>query len=233
MRIVQMLFKDEYDISLLPKTFFMTAIIGASLLAGYLMFVDEATIISWLKPYTIAGNSLRQVLLMFCLILYVSRLLITVFVFLKRKMSWLETILISALMSFALFSFARIGGSSHEPQNIFDFLGLMLFLFGSWINTYSEYTRYTWKKSIQNKGKLYTGGLFKYSMHINYFGDVILFIGLALMTQSFSLLIIPLVMALNFVFFLIPTLDKYLEKKYGDEFREYSGRTKKLIPGIY
>ena len=89
------------------------------------------------------------------------------------------------------------------------------------------------KKKIENKGRLYTKGLFKYSMHINYFGDIVLFTGLALIAHSFSLLFIPLVMALNFIFFIIPRLDKYLEKKYGDEFIEYAQRTKKFIPLVY
>ena len=40
-------------------------------------------------------------------------------------------------------------------------------------------------------------------------------------------------MALNFVIYVIPSLDKYLENKYGDDFIEYASRTKKLIPGIY
>ena len=38
---------------------------------------------------------------------------------------------------------------------------------------------------------------------------------------------------MNFIFNIIPLLDRYLEKKYGDEFRDYSRKTKKLIPLIY
>jgi steroid 5-alpha reductase family enzyme len=228
-----MLFKDDHSHSLLPKCFFMIAIIAASLLSGYLMFKDVNGLASWLKPYAINGNSTRQIILMLCLWFYVSRLFITAFVFLKRRLSWLEAILVSGLMSFALFSFARVGGSSHSPLNVLDYLGLILFLGGSWINTYSEYSRHIWKKNDINKGKLYTGGLFKYSMHVNYFGDIVLFSGLALITQSSSLLVIPLIMALNFVFYLIPSLDKYLDKRYGGEFKEYAGRTKKLIPWVY
>ena len=52
-------------------------------------------------------------------------------------------------------------------------------------------------------------------------------------THSVSLLVIPLIMAMNFVFNIIPSLDRYLEKKYKDEFRDYSKKTKKLIPLIY
>ena len=228
-----MLFKDEHDFSLLPKIVFMIAISGASILAGYLMFVDENSLLAGLMPYAISGNFARQVILMFCLLFYVLRLFITVFVFLKRKMAWSEMLLVSGLMSLALFSFAKVGGNSQQPVGTFDYFGIFLYLLGSWLNTYSEYTRHIWKKKGENKGNLYTGGLFKYSMHINYFGDIVLFSGLAIITQSFSLLVIPLIMALNFVFFIIPRLDKYLAKKYGDEFKKYAGRTKKFIPGIY
>jgi len=228
-----MIFKDEYDFSLLPKIIFITAISCASLLAGYLMFTDVNELHDWLKPYAINGNFTRQVILMFCLLFYVSRLFITVFVFLKRKMAWSEMLLVSGLMSFALFSFAKVGGNSHQPVGVLDCISIFLYLFGSWLNTYSEYTRHIWKKHEVNKGRPYTEGLFKYSMHINYFGDVVLFTGFALITCSFSLLVIPLIMALNFIFFIIPRLDKYLAKKYGEEFKEYAGRTKKLIPGIY
>lgn len=197
------------------------------------MFADKWVAGNWLESYTINGDLARRIILMACFIIYFFRLLITVFVFLKRKMDWFETILISGLMFFALYSFAKVGASSQLPLNAFDIIGFFLFLAGSYLNTASEYKRYAWKKKIENKGHLYTEGLFKHSMHINYLGDIILFTGLALITQSISLLVIPLIMALNFVFFIIPRLDKYLAKKYDNEFKEYAGRTKKFIPMIY
>jgi len=228
-----MLFKDENDFSLLPKCFFMTVIFATILLTGYLMFVDIEKMSTWLKPYVIEGDFLRQAILMFCLVFYFLRLSVTVFVFLKRKMVWLEMILVTVLMSFVLFSFASVGGANQQPVGAIEFFGILLYMFGSYLNTYSEYTRYIWKKRDKNKGKLYTEGLFKYSMHINYFGDVVLFTGFALITNSFSMLVIPLIMALNFLFFIIPSLDKYLQKKYGKEFDEYAKQTKKFVPMIY
>jgi protein-S-isoprenylcysteine O-methyltransferase Ste14 len=228
-----MIFKDEYDKSSLTRWFFIIVILIVILVSGLLMFADRWVENSWLESYKIIGDFTRKAILMICLTIYFLRLLFTVFVFLKRKMGWIETILISGLMSLALFSFAKVGGSSHLHLNALDYIGILLFFSGSWINSYSEYTRHIWKKNDINKGKLYTGGLFKYSMHINYFGDIILFTGLALITQSFSLLVIPLIMALNFVLFIIPSLDKYLVKKYGEEFKEYASKTKKFIPMIY
>jgi len=228
-----MIFKDENDFSLFPKCLFMVAIIIVSFLVGYLSFKDVNELASWLKPYAINGDYIRQVVLMFCLLFYVLRLIITVFVFLKRKMEWSEMLIVSGLMSVALFSFGKVGGNSNQPIEALDYFSIFLYLFGSWLNTTSEYTRYIWKKQDKNKGRLYTEGLFKYSMHINYFGDIVLFIGYAFITLHFSVLFIPLFMALNFVFIIIPRLDKYLAVKYGKEFEEYAGRTKKFIPGIY
>ncbi len=228
-----MIFKDENSVSLYPKCLFMAAIILVSLLAGHLMFHDAGELVSWLKPHAIKGDISRQVILMFCLWFYILRLGITVFVFLKRKMEWSEMLIVSCLMSFALFSFAKVGGSSNKAVGALDYLSIFLYLLGSWLNTYSEYTRYVWKKQENNKGRLYTQGLFKYAMHINYFGDIVLFTGFALMTLHFSMLFIPFVMALNFMFFIIPRLDNYLAAKYGKEFEVYAGRTRKFIPGIF
>ena len=228
-----MLFKDENEFSLFPKCFFLAAIIFVTLLAGHLMFNDTKELSSILKPYAINGDFKRQVVLMFCLVVYILRLIITVFVFLKRKMAWSEMLIVSGLMSFALFSFVKVGGSNNQGIGGLDYFSILLYLSGSWLNTYSEYTRYIWKKRDENKGHIYTKGLFKYCMHINYFGDVLLFTGFALITLRFSMVFIPFAMALNFVFFIIPRLDKYLLNKYGQEFKEYAQTAKKFIPGIY
>ncbi|MDA3917582.1 MAG: hypothetical protein PF690_11495 [Deltaproteobacteria bacterium] len=164
-----MIFKDENNLSFYPKCLFMTAISLVTLLAGHLMFNDAHDLASWLKSHAINGDFLRQVILMFCLWLYVLRLGVTVFIFLKRKMEWSEMLIVTCLMSFALFSFAKVGGSSNKSVG----------------------------------------------------------------TLHFSMLFIPFVMAMNFIFFIIPRLDNYLSAKYGKEFEEYAGRTKKFIPGIY
>lgn len=228
-----MIFKDEQNKSNVSRWFFIIVIYFVIFFSGVLMFADEWVADSWMEPYKINGDFTRRIILMVCLIIYFFRLLITVFVLLKRKIVWVETIIILILMSFALFVFAKVGGSNLLPVGIIEIAGIILFLAGSYLNTASEYKRYAWKRKVENKGHLYTEGLFKYSMHINYFGDIVLFAGLALIAHSISLLIIPLIMALNFVFFIIPGLDKYLAKKYGEEFKEYAQRTKKFIPLVY
>jgi steroid 5-alpha reductase family enzyme len=136
-------------------------------------------------------------------------------------------------MTVVLYAFASVGGSNKQVVGAVEIIGILLYLSGSYINTHSEYYRHVWKLKEENKGRLYTEGLFSLAMHINYFGDIVLFTGLAMTTHSLSMFVIPLIMALNFVFYIIPSLDRYLENKYKSEFKDYANKTKKLVPMIY
>ena len=228
-----MIFKDQYDPSFWHKSVFTICVLAIVSMDILLMFMDNSHSFAWLKPYQISGDLLRRILIASCLIIYFVRLQVTVWVFQKRKWTWLETITITVLMSFVLYAFAKVGGNNKQVVGVVEVIGILLYLSGSYINTHSEYSRHVWKLKEENRGRLYTEGLFSFSMHINYFGDIVLFTGLAMVTHSLSMLVIPLIMAVNFVFNIIPSLDRYLEKKYKDEFRDYSKKTKKFIPLIY
>ena len=76
-------------------------------------------------------------------------------------------------------------------------------------------------------------GLFRNAMHINYFGDLVLFAGWVLLTRRWVLLVVPGLMLLGFMFFNMPALDRYLAERYGEAFRADVARTKKLIPFLY
>jgi len=228
-----MIFIDNYESSFWNKSLFSGCIIVTLFATLWLMFAEYATSNTWLKEYQLAGDLLRRILISSCLVIYFVRLQVTVWVFQKRKWTWLETITITVLMSFVLYAFASGGGNNKRVVGAVEIIGILFYLSGSYINTHSEYYRHVWKLKKENRGRLYTKGLFSLAMHINYFGDIVLFTGLAMITHSLSMLIIPLIMAMNFVFNIIPSLDRYLEKKYKDEFRDYSKKTKKLIPLIY
>ena len=182
-------------------------------------------------------DPMRAQILLACAVVYVLRHGITLFYLLNRRVDWGEALGLTAF--FALFEVGLIlvgsGIFRQAPIAIsgLDIFALFLYLAGSFVNTASEIQRKLWKQNSSNKGHCYTGGLFAYSMHINYFGDFILFTGFAMITHRPGPYIIPLAMTVNFIFNIIPLLDRYLEKKYGDEFRDYSRKTKKLIPLIY
>ena len=83
-------------------------------------------------------------------------------------------------MLFYLFGVSA--GRHPEAMGLIELVGVVLFVSGSYLNTGAEYQRYRWKRRTENQGRLYTSGLFRYAMHINYFGDSLTYLGLALIT---------------------------------------------------
>ena len=228
-----MIFKDRSDPSFWQKSVFTICVLAAVSIAILLMFIGNLPASAGLKAYQISGRHLRRILISACLIIYFLRLQITAWIFQKRTWAWLETAIISIVIPFALYHFAKVGGNNSQAIGSVEVIGILLYIAGSYINTHAEYARHVWKLKTENNGRLYTEGLFRLSMHINYFGDIVLFTGFAMITHRLGVFIIPLIMTVNFVFNIIPSLDRYLAKKYGDEFRAYSRKTKKLIPKIY
>jgi steroid 5-alpha reductase family enzyme len=177
--------------------------------------------------------NLRHLILISFILIYILRLCLTLFVFLQRKLVWREALTIGIVMSIIIYVLLYTGRNNRTSYMVDIMPGIFFYIIGSFINTCSEFQRHNWKKIPEHKGHIYKYGLFRYSMHINYFGDVLLFAGLSIITGTYWTLMIPISMLLNFMIFIIPNLDTYLAEKYGDEFIEYSGTTKKLIPYIY
>jgi len=205
------------------------------LYTAYTLFFSDGLI--WISDILgidfIAGNIYRKIcLLSFGVIMYV-RMNLTIFYLLNRKIPIDELFGIITACAAYQIGFVLLGGWQSEPLNVLDFLGVLLFIIGSYFNTYSEIQRKRFKNDPNNKGKLYTQGLFQYARHINYFGDVCWVTGWAIITHNLWAGIIPIMLTLGFIFFFIPELSNYLEKKYGDNYQDWSKNTKKLIPFIY
>lgn len=122
---------------------------------------------------------------------------------------------------------------TEKAFDFFDGIGIFMFLVGCWLNTGGEILRNRWKKDPANKGKIYTGGYFKYSRHINYFGDLLWVGGYAILTKNWWSIIIPIMLFLFFAFFNAPKLDQYLKEKYGADYDAYASKVKMLIPFVY
>ncbi len=188
---------------------------------------------NWLGMENTTGSISRYTIIFtFSLIVFV-RIGFMMFYLLKRKIPWEESIAIP--MAFALYyvGFALLVLPNQQPIDFLDYFGILLFLFGSFINTYSELQRHFWKNRPENKGKLYTQGLFSYAMHVNYFGDVCWVTACAIITRNWYAVLIPVFLLCFFIFYNIPKLDQYLASKYGEAFDLYRRQTKKLTPFIY
>lgn len=169
--------------------------------------------------------------------LYWVRHGITTFYLLRRNVAWSEALGLGAMILVVEvgFCFLATGALRDVAATVgpVDYVAIALVLLGSYLNSGSEIQRKWWKDDPANKGKCYTGGLFRWSMHINYLGDSVLFTGWSLLTATWSTLALPAMMTAMFMLYHIPGLDSYLKQRYGDEFESYAKRTKKFIPFVY
>ncbi len=187
----------------------------------------------WLGRIWRPGDMVRRACLAAALSIYYIRILFTEFVFLKRGVSWSEVLTIIPWLLCIYLLLAGIGGRNPAALGVSGAIGVVLFVVGSWVNSYAEYARHLWKQRLENHGRLYTEGLFRYARHPNYFGDLISFSGLCLISGTWVTAVIPALMLAGFVFVNVPVLDSYLHERYGVAFDEYADRTWKLIPFVY
>ena len=119
-------------------------------------------------------------------------------------------------------------------------VGLLVWLAGFAIETVADLQKYRFANDPQNKDRWIDTGLWHYSRHPNYFGEITHWLGIYLFTVS-SLtgsfvavgFLSPLYIALLIIFFSgIPKLEAYADSKWGDspDYQVYKKDTSILIP---
>lgn len=204
-------------------------------LAAWLYFGSgRAVVFGWFGSEEKFANDVVRRVVLFCFgITLFIRMCLVQFYLLKRKFQWDEL----GGVLFALFvyqvCFALLTDPTSTKINVLDVFSIALFVIGSYLNTGSELQRKKFKDNPNNQGLLYTGGLFRYARHINYFGDIIWVSAWAFITRNIWSAIIPVALTAAFIFFFIPSLTKYLQTRYGQQYEEWAKTSKVLIPLIY
>ena len=186
-----------------------------------------------LNIHNAAGSADRRTIIFTFNIIIFLRIAFTMVFLLKRKIPWEESI--SVPLAFALYyvGYPLFVLSTSRPIDGLDYFAIVLFVFGCIINSGGEILRNQWKKRPENEGKIYTKGFFRYSRHINYFGDLLWVSAYAIITKNVWSITIPVFLFCFFAFYNAPKLDSYLKEKYGKDYDEYARKTKMLIPFIY
>jgi steroid 5-alpha reductase family enzyme len=204
-------------------------------IAAWILFgggVERIT--GWIfEEPALAGNlSRRVVLLAFGIFLFI-RMIVTMFYLLRRRFDWSE--MGGVLFALILYQivFALLGAADEGALTALDAVAIGLFVLGSFLNTYSEWQRKQFKGKPENSGRLYTGGLFRLARHINYFGDTLWVLGWALVTRNLWSLLIPAWLVVMFVAVFIPQLSRHMKTKYGDEYKQWTRRSRRFIPFVY
>ena len=179
-----------------------------------------------------ADRTRRVVIFAFNLVVFV-RMTFMMLVLLRRRMPIDEALTVPLAFAVYYLGFAVMTLRTSAAMGAAGWAGVALFAAGSLINSGAEIQRHLWKRHPDNAGHLFTGGLFAWSMHPNYFGDVLWVTGYALVTGNPWAAIVPAVLLFFFAAYNVPMLDKHLREHYGEEFERYAARTKKIVPLIY
>lgn len=139
------------------------------------------------------------------------------------------------MLPFSLFLSNSASGTRPVPA----VLGFAMFILGFIIETFADAQKFRFRRSQANRGRWVDVGLWKYSRHPNYFGEILLWWGLfivvapALSGLAWLSILGPLSITLLLLFVSgIPLLEKSADKKYGENpgYWKYKESTSLLIP---
>lgn len=123
--------------------------------------------------------------------------------------------------------------SGHQPFGLFDILGVSIWLVGFVFEAVGDYQLVKYKKNPAHKGKIMNQGLWSYTRHPNYFGEVTLWWGMYLIALSVPNGWVAIIGPLTITFLILKVSGiPLLEEKYKDnpEFQEYKRRTSAFFP---
>lgn len=132
-----------------------------------------------------------------------------------------------------------ITSKTDEGSLLFTLIGIVLYSIGLLFETISDAQKFRYKSTPENADHWMDSGLWKYSRHPNYFGEILVWWGLFIVVipslggLEWLTVLGPLFITLLLLFVSgIPLLEKSADRKYGDnpEYRSYKESTSILIP---
>src|SRR5580765_4442689 len=117
--------------------------------------------------------------------------------------------------------------------------GAVVWLIGLLIEAAADAQKSAFRAEDANRGRFIATGLWRYSRHPNYFGEILVWWGLFLYAvpfldgAAFAVVVGPVFITLLLLFVSgIPPLERSADRKYGDDpaYREYKRGTSILVP---
>ena len=157
----------------------------------------------------------------------------------KKSFSWFLMAFTVSGMWVSICTICALTGISNGIElTMVTYIGIIIFIIGFAIEIIADNQKTNFRKIESNKDKFITTGLWKYSRHPNYLGEIILWTGVTIISYSsleinqlftlispiFTYLLLVHVSGINF-------LEKSGEKKWGhlDDYKEYQRKTPRLF----
>jgi steroid 5-alpha reductase family enzyme len=141
----------------------------------------------------------------------------------------------------AAAALVAITTTNRKELDLFAIIGLLVWIFGFSIEIVADFQKSRFSANPENKGRFIKIGLWARSRHPNYFGEIMIWIGIAvialpvlqgwqwvaLISPVFVILLLTLVSG-------VPLLEKKADQKWGgqEDYEAYKKRTPVLIPRL-
>jgi steroid 5-alpha reductase family enzyme len=221
-------------------------------LAGSLTYISVTAVIVFLSP-EVDGRSL---LLLALILIWAGRLGTFLFRrvhksgkdgrFDEIKTSFWRFLMVWTLQGlWVTFTFAAalaaITSSARQELGWVALVGFLVWLFGFAFEVVADSQKSRFQENPANKGKFIQSGLWAKSRHPNYFGEIVLWVGVAIIAMpalqgwQWATMISPLFVALLITRVSgVPLLEKRADEKWGgqEDYEAYKKRTPTLIPKL-
>jgi steroid 5-alpha reductase family enzyme len=157
--------------------------------------------------------------------------------FVRFLNTWtLQGLWVSLTLAAAL---AAITTTNRKELGLFAMVGALVWLFGFAIEATADAQKNRFRADPENKGKFIDTGLWSWSRHPNYFGEIVLWIGVAIIALpvlqgwQWVTLISPVFVTLLLTRISgVPILERRADEKWGgqEDYEAYKERTAMLIP---
>ena len=219
-------------------------------ITGSLTYISVTVIAAFLSP-EIDG---RSILLLVLVVIWAGRLGLFLFrrvhkagkdgrfdeikkSFFRFLMTWtLQGLWVTFTVSAAL---AAITSSLRKELGLLALIGSLIWLFGFAFEVIADSQKNRFREDPANKGKYIQSGLWANSRHPNYFGEIVLWIGIAIIAipvlqgWQWVTVISPLFVTILLTRISgIPMLEKRADEKWGgqEDYEAYKKQTPVLIP---
>jgi steroid 5-alpha reductase family enzyme len=223
---------------------------------AYFDLTGSLTYISLIVVSVLASNDVdaRALIVAAAVVIWALRLGSFLFRRVKRdggdgRFDWIKTNFLRFFMTWSLqglwvlltlaAALAVITAEDREDVDVFMIVGMVVWLLGFAIEVVADRQKSAFRADPANEGRFVTSGLWAWSRHPNYFGEITLWVGIAITAipvlsgWRWLVLISPVfVVVLLTRISGIPMLERRGEKRWGTdpEFRAYTDNTSVLIP---